>query len=329
MESFSTPISIHFGILALFFIIVVGGSFFPRLPFLLPFVKTKRRFRGFFVIYLILLIPVFMNWHPVLFSCLSLFLIFSLFSIASTYFHFQRIGPARVSLYHATPSPSTLFHREIKDGKAVETRSRAVFYITEEHWKNNQAVTPEVKGWFTKEFRIAPNLYSCPTENMVMQVVDSLSLYRYLISTENEEFVETLRTLLLNPQTGQSVPTASIPTSLTAAPVSVPTTTSARKQNPALAPTVTSVPVSLPKSISPLLVSTPPVSAPQIDSTPTPQSETPSGNFSLESNPVADKAQGSSEPKRKASTNRRVRKPLDAAEPGNQVKVAPFTPPAE
>lgn len=148
----------------------------------------------------------------------------------------QYRAPREVVLYNALASPSTTFRREVIEGRWHEHREPLAWYITKDDIAANPAATEHVLAWL-RQFEVAPGLYVAPTDNEVLEVVDSLRLYPYIVSPSHITFLNLVAKLLMKYQSDsdQPVQTPTQPSPRAATePVSapqtpIPTTPSPRK----------------------------------------------------------------------------------------------------
>lgn len=110
----------------------------------------------------------------------------------------QKRVPPRVVLHYASPSPGTHGRREIMDGMWTETLEPLALYITPQDWNTITAATPEVTAWLERHLA-APNLYRMPATQEAMQILDSLRLYPFLVSSRHTLAIDAFAAALHRP----------------------------------------------------------------------------------------------------------------------------------
>lgn len=96
--------------------------------------------------------------------------------------------PTRVVIYHAVPAPSTAHVRRESGGRWDEVRDPLVLYIPAAQVQEIPGITREGIE-ILRAHEIAPGLHRMPCENRILQLVDSLRLYPYILSSRHAEAV--------------------------------------------------------------------------------------------------------------------------------------------
>ncbi|MFZ5805916.1 MAG: hypothetical protein ACOY3I_01720 [Verrucomicrobiota bacterium] len=65
------------------------------------------------------------------------------------------------------------------------------FFIEDDEWASMPSVTPQdVKFW--QQYHVTDGLYICPAENDVLQSIDSLNLYKYIVNPDHPRMLHAL-----------------------------------------------------------------------------------------------------------------------------------------
>lgn len=173
---------------------------------------------------LFLILQLVGMWRPV---CAGMAVSFLLFSCLLRLRQIRGQGIQKEIVFHKLlSSPGTSFRRENINARWEEIRDRLVFFIQEKDWQQLPASALEVRSWFER-FMIAPGLYSTPSDNDTLLLVDSLQLYKFLLSSDHAAAVAKFSQLLEssstsstnNPQTSDTLsPQPSLPETSAAEP---------------------------------------------------------------------------------------------------------------
>ncbi len=136
------------------------------------------------------------TWRP---ACAGMSVSFLLLSCLLRIRQIRGQGIQKEIVFHKLlSSPGTSFRRENINARWEEIRDRLVFFIQEEDWQQLPASALEVRGWFER-FQIAPGLYSTSSDNDTLLLVDSLQLYKFLLSSDHASAVAKFAELLQSP----------------------------------------------------------------------------------------------------------------------------------
>jgi hypothetical protein len=83
----------------------------------------------------------------------------------------------------------------INTSSRLKHGSKLGFYIEEEDWNSLNQLSPQDRQFF-EQFRIGGSLYVAPATTVVLQLVDSYGLVKYLVNSEHEKALQRIASSL-------------------------------------------------------------------------------------------------------------------------------------